>query len=181
MCSIEKQRICQHSSLQGCGKTCAMCSPSRDVTLAKQARVRGNKTANGGFEVLAAGTTNSTIFWDVYAQCEDASRNGYLPGPCACLVWRQPRGETMPVGVLTCSKMPRCELFALTGLPRVLLFKMGNEKCRLLIDLHKDHRSLWDPKHKNYHNSTRREDSMFLPIHQNSMYHNKRHCSKSTR
>jgi hypothetical protein len=35
---------------------------------------------------------------------------------------------------------------------------MDNEKCRLLIELYKNHRSLWDPKHKNYHNSTRRED-----------------------
>jgi hypothetical protein len=40
-----------------------------------------------------------------------------------------------------------------------LLFKMDNEKCRLLIDLYKDHRLLCDLKHKNYHNSTRREDS----------------------
>jgi hypothetical protein len=86
------------------------------------------------------------------------SRNGYLPHPCACLVWRRPRGEPTPVSFLACSKVPRCELLALTGLPRVLLFKMYNEKCRLLIDLYKDHRSLWDPKHKNYHNSTRRED-----------------------
>jgi isocitrate lyase len=64
---------------------------------------------------------------------------------------------------------------------RVLLFKMDNEECRLLINLYKDRRSLWDPEHNNYHNSTRREDSLFLLIHQNSMYHNKRHCSKSTR
>jgi hypothetical protein len=71
---------------------------------------------------------------------------------------RLPPCEPMPVGFLTCSDVPRCELLALTGLPRVLLFKMDNEKCRLLIDLYKDHRSLWDPKHKNYHNSTRRED-----------------------
>jgi hypothetical protein len=36
---------------------------------------------------------------------------------------------------------------------------MDKEKCRLLIGLYKDRRSLWDPKHKNYYNSTRREDS----------------------
>jgi hypothetical protein len=33
------------------------------------------------------------------------------------------------------------------------LLKMDNEKCRLLIDLYKDHRSLWEPEHRNYHNS----------------------------
>jgi hypothetical protein len=49
---------------------------------------------------------------------------------------------------------------ACSGWPAVhVLFKIDNEKCRLLIDLYKDHCSLWDPKHNNYHNSTRREDS----------------------
>jgi hypothetical protein len=116
----------------------------------------------------------------VYTHCEDASRgglarqdsgNGYLPRPCACLVLWQPRGEAAPVGFLTCSRVrrltvgrnvtqtqTRCELFALTGLPIMLLFKMDNEKCRLLIDLYKEHCSLRDPKQKIYHNSTRREN-----------------------
>jgi hypothetical protein len=37
---------------------------------------------------------------------------------CACLVWRQPRGEPTPVGFLTCSLVPCCEFLALTGLPQ---------------------------------------------------------------
>jgi hypothetical protein len=48
---------------------------------------------------------------------------------------RQPRGEPMPVRFLTCSKVRRCELLALTGLPHVL-FKMGNEKCDAMTALH---------------------------------------------
>jgi hypothetical protein len=87
----------------------------------------------------------------VYAHCEDASRgvparqdsrNGYLPRPCACLVWRQPRGEPTPVGFLTCSKVPRCELLALTGLPRVLLFRMVASHACLDV-LKKDIWGIW--------------------------------------
>jgi hypothetical protein len=83
------------------------------------------------------------------------SRNGYLPHPCTCLVWRQPRGEPVPVGSLTCSRVPRCEFLALNALPRVFYPKWTMKS----VDLYKDHRSLWDPEHKKYRNSTRRDDS----------------------
>jgi hypothetical protein len=78
--------------------------------------------------------------------------------PCACLVWRQPRGESTPVGFWRAQRClaSSCSLWLDC---RACSFKMDNEKCRLLIDLYKDHRSLWDPEHKDYHNSTRREDS----------------------
>jgi hypothetical protein len=78
----------------------------------------------------------------VYAHCKDASggslarhdsQNGYLPRPCACLVWRQPRGEPTPVGFLTCSKVPRCELLALTGLPRVLYSKWTRKSVDAMV------------------------------------------------
>lgn len=35
---------------------------------------------------------------------------------------------------------------------------MDNEKCRLLIDIYKNHRALWDPQHKHYFNKRVRED-----------------------
>jgi hypothetical protein len=68
----------------------------------------------------------------VYAHYQDASggglarqylRNEYLPRPFACLVLRHPGGEQTPIGFLTCLNLSRCELFALTGLPRVFYSK----------------------------------------------------------
>jgi hypothetical protein len=51
--------------------------------------------------------------------------------------------------------VPGCELLALTALPRVFHSKWTTKS----VDMNEDHRSLWDPKHKNYRNSSRREDS----------------------
>ncbi|XP_076656033.1 uncharacterized protein LOC143360788 isoform X2 [Halictus rubicundus] len=36
---------------------------------------------------------------------------------------------------------------------------MDNEKCKIFIEIYKRHRSLWDPKHYDYHNSAIRENS----------------------
>ncbi|XP_076384375.1 formin-like protein isoform X5 [Megalopta genalis] len=36
---------------------------------------------------------------------------------------------------------------------------MDNEKCKIFIEVYKRHRSLWDPKHYDYHNSAIRECS----------------------
>ncbi|XP_078044192.1 uncharacterized protein LOC144473822 [Augochlora pura] len=36
---------------------------------------------------------------------------------------------------------------------------MDNEKCKIFIEVYKRHRSLWDPKHYDYHNSAIRESS----------------------
>ncbi|KAG8232358.1 hypothetical protein J437_LFUL008826 [Ladona fulva] len=36
---------------------------------------------------------------------------------------------------------------------------MDNDKCLILINLYKDHRVLWDHKHRNYHKSAVREDA----------------------
>ncbi|XP_076276156.1 uncharacterized protein LOC143207035 [Lasioglossum baleicum] len=40
-----------------------------------------------------------------------------------------------------------------------LFSSMDNEKCKIFIELYKRHRSLWDPKHYDYHNSAIRENS----------------------
>ncbi|XP_031850549.2 uncharacterized protein LOC116435251 [Nomia melanderi] len=36
---------------------------------------------------------------------------------------------------------------------------MDNGKCKIFIEMYKEHRSLWDPRHYNYHNSAIREKS----------------------
>jgi hypothetical protein len=81
------------------------------------------------------------------------SRNGYLPHMEAAArranasrVFGVLRGASLRVARSDCTAAR-------------LLFKMDDEKCRLLIDLYKDHRSLLHPQHKNYRNSARREDS----------------------
>jgi hypothetical protein len=56
------------------------------------------------------------------------SRNGYLPRPCACLVWRQPRGEPTPVGFFDVIKGASLRVARSDWTAARVLFKMDNEK-----------------------------------------------------